>query len=76
MKLLDDLNYGWAFPKRAKKAHYFNKTEAEKDISACGKYSIRWSNGKAYLPVNAFWNANNELCQKCLNSYKIDKQID
>jgi hypothetical protein len=68
MRLLGNLQYGWAFPKRAKKAHYFNSTKDNRDKSACGKYSIGWTNGKSYLPISAFWDKH-ELCSKCWKAF-------
>jgi len=72
MRLLDNLQYGWAYPRKAKKAHYFNKTENGRDVSACGKYSIGWTNGKAYIPISVFGHEK-EMCKKCLETYNLTK---
>jgi hypothetical protein len=60
MNLMQSKKSGWAFPPKAKKAHFFNND----GISACEKYTIKWSNSPAYLPIGAF--SINELCPKCI----------
>lgn len=60
MKILKELKSGWTFPPRAHKAHYFS----EDGVSTCKKFTIKWSNGSAYLPASAMYES--QCCKRCM----------
>jgi len=64
MTLLVEHKTGWTFPPRSHKAHCFD----EDGKSLCGKYSIKWSNGPAYLSGCLLYEK--ECCKKCLKGAK------
>ena len=66
INLLEELNEGWHFPYRAKKAHYFKN-----GVSLCSKYRISVKDMKyvAFLPTGAFLYER-ELCKKCYDIWK------
>ena len=62
MKLTEILKKGWAFPYRAKKAHYFVDRK-----SLCKKHEISESKEFGLLPSSML--RTNECCSVCLKKY-------